>query len=201
MAVLPYSSGRLPTFPVVCSSASLLQIILCPQARLEIEITAPEWKKGHLHLRLSHRISFSLLMLDSYLQPAFTADVQLGIWLSCCTLWVLYSLPTRNAITQGGVYVLQCFDYIRFPFKQFLLKTKPSLQWERRTRNWYSYFLGLDKGRGQITNRVVVAWARKRHVIIFLVASLLGVGMLGVIHRENASWRWVMLYSSPETVL
>lgn len=40
---------------------------------------------------------------------------------------------------------------------QFLVKMKPSLQWENRAKNWCSYSLGLDKERGQITNRVVVS--------------------------------------------
>ena len=121
MAALPYFPGSLPTSPVVYSSTSSSQILLCPWVRLETEITVPKslWKKGHLYLRLSYQISIHLVVLDPRLQP--TCSRVFGFPAASCGFCILLQtgmpLP-REVFTCFGVLTTPAFSSHNFWWKQ-----------------------------------------------------------------------------------
>lgn len=79
---------------------------------------------------------------------------------------------------------------------ELLVKTKQS-EGRGWVRNWSNLlFFGMEKVWGQIPRRVVVVWAGKRHVI-FLEASSLGEGLLGVLFTEQMPAGDELCYTQP----
>lgn len=148
-------------------------------------------------LSMEKVIVISAINLNSSLGagPVPAASMQLGICLSRCKQ---FSLPARYSVTQGGIYMLLCC--LHQLLHQEISGENKNKWWEKRARNRWSYVAGLGNVWGQVISRVVVSWARKRYITIFLEASHRVRGCL-VLFRNKCQLEMNYIMLSPETAL